>query len=101
VLAKGSIGKTLRYINEPARIADGYAFYQDMLRIGAGDEQPGAALKAGWEKRNDEICARLVQLAQPGDRIVVLYGAGHAFLLRQCVAQMPGFELVEANRYLP
>jgi len=76
-------------------------FYSDLLRIGAGDEQPGAALKAAWEKRNSEICARLVQLAQPGDRIVVLYGAGHAFLLRQCVEQMPGFELVEANSYLP
>jgi len=101
VLAKGSIGKTLRYINEPSRIAENNAFYQDLLRIGAGDEQPGAELKAAWGKRNDEICARLVQLAQPGDRIVVLYGSGHAFLLRQCVAQMPGFKLVEANRYLP
>ena len=47
------------------------------------------------------ICARMVQLAQPGDRIVVLYGSGHAFLLRQCAAQTPGFRLVEAGRYLP
>jgi hypothetical protein len=101
VLAKGSIGQTLRYINEPARIATNNAFYQDILRIGAGDQQPGADLKAAWGRRNDEICARLVQLAQPGDRIVVLYGSGHAFLLRQCVTQMPGFKLVEANRYLP
>ena len=101
VLAHGSIGKTLRYINEPDRIVENNAVYQDIRRIGAGDEQPGAALKAAWGKRNDEICARLVQLAQPGDRIVVLYGSGHAFLLRQCVAQMPGFKLVEANRYLP
>jgi hypothetical protein len=101
VLAKGSIGKTLRYTNEPGRIVENNAFYQDILRIGAGDEQPGADLKAAWGKRNDEICARLVQLAQPGDRIVVLYGSGHAFLLRQCVTQMPGFTLVEANRYLP
>jgi hypothetical protein len=101
VLAKGSIGKTLRYINEPARIVENNAFYQDILRIGAVDEQPGAALKAAWGKRNDEICARMVQLAQPGDRIVVLYGSGHAFLLRQCVTQMPGFKLVEPNQYLP
>jgi hypothetical protein len=47
------------------------------------------------------ICANLVQLARPGDRIVVFYGSGHAFLLRQCVAETPGFRLVEANAYLP
>jgi len=100
-LARETIGKALRYINDPARIAGDNDFYQDMLRIGAGDAQPGAALKAAWGKRNDEICARMVQLARPGDRIVVLYGSGHAFLLRQCARQMPGFRLVEANDYLP
>lgn len=31
----------------------------------------------------------------------VLYGSGHAFLLRQCVSEMPGYRLVEANDYLP
>lgn len=101
ILARDGIGRTLRYLNDPARIAADNAFYQDLLRIGAGDAQPGAALKAAWGKRNDEICARMVQLARPGDRIVVLYGSGHAFLLRQCVGQMPGFQLVEANHYLP
>lgn len=101
VLARDGIGPALRYVNEPARITADNAFYLDLLRVGAGDEQPGAALKAAWGKRNDEICARMVQLAKPGDRIVVLYGSGHAFLLRQCVRQLPGFALVEANRYLP
>jgi hypothetical protein len=42
-----------------------------------------------------------VQLAKPGGRIVVFYGSGHAFFLRQCVTEMPGFKLVEANDYLP
>ncbi|HEY0302433.1 MAG TPA: DUF5694 domain-containing protein [Rhizomicrobium sp.] len=45
-------------------------------------------------------CPRL-GLSRPGDRIVVFYGAGHAFLLRQCVAGTPGFALVEPNAYLP
>ncbi|MGH8173222.1 MAG: DUF5694 domain-containing protein, partial [Rhodanobacteraceae bacterium] len=101
VLAKSTVGATLRYVNEPARIALDNGFYQTMLQIGGGDEQPGAALVGAWGKRNFEICARMIQLAHPGDRVVVLYGSGHAFLLRQCVAQTPGFELVEANAYLP
>lgn len=43
----------------------------------------------------------MIQLAHAGDRVVVLYGSGHAFLLRQCVAQTPGFQLVEPDSYLP
>jgi hypothetical protein len=32
---------------------------------------------------------------------VAFYGAGHAFLLRQRVSEMPGYRLVEANDDLP
>jgi len=51
--------------------------------------------------RNFLICANLVEQSKPGDRIVVLYGFGHAFLLRQCVTETPAFKLVEPNAYLP
>ncbi len=101
LLEHGSVGQGLRLINEPARIARDNAFYPEMLRFGAGARQPGAALLSSWEARNNEICARLVQVAGPNDRVVVLYGSGHAFLLRQCVAQMPGYRLVEPNDFLP
>ena len=101
LLASSTIGATLRYFNEPARLALDNGFYQDMLAVGSLDEQPGAALVAAWNKRNFEICARMTQLLKPGDRAVVLYGSGHAFLLRQCVAQTPGLRLVEPNDYLP
>ena len=100
-LATGTISQTLRYLNDPARIARDNDFYRNMLRVGGAAEQPGADLLAAWYKRNFHICANLVQLAKPGDRIVVFYGSGHAFLLRQCVQEMPGFTLVEANDYLP
>ena len=65
------------------------------------DPLPGADLLTAWYKRNAYICANIVQLAKPGDRVVVFYGSGHAFLLRQCVSGIPGFKLVEANDYLP
>ncbi|HEY2178613.1 MAG TPA: DUF5694 domain-containing protein [Caulobacteraceae bacterium] len=101
ILARRGVSGLLRYLNDPAAIRADQGFYRDMLRIGAGDEQPGADLLTAWYHRNFVICARLVQLARPGDRIVVFYGAGHAFLLRQCVEETPGFELVEPNDYLP
>lgn len=100
LLAEKGIAAELRYLNDPARLKNDNAFYRTMLRIGADDAQPGADLLTGWYRRNFLICAKLLQVARPGDRIVVFYGAGHAFLLRQCVEETPGFRLIEPNDYL-
>jgi hypothetical protein len=101
LLDKGTIGAVMAHMNDPALMAHDNDFYMQMLRIGGGDEQPGAALVSAWSARNTAICARVVQNTKPGDRIVVIFGSGHSFLLRQCFSQTPGFELVEANSYLP
>ncbi len=99
-LEKGSIGSTLRYMNDPRRIAHNHSLYIDLLRFGEGDAQPGAALASAWYARNLDICARLLQSLPPGSKAVVFYGEGHAHLLRQCVIEASGVELVEANGYL-
>lgn len=99
-LAEGSIGAALRFVNEPGRALDNHGFYIDLLRFGEGADQPGAALVSAWYARNLAICARLLQALSPGDRAVVFYGDGHAHLLRQCLVEAPGVELVEANEYL-
>jgi len=100
-LAAGTIGAELRHMNDPAMIAQGNSFYARLLTVGGGDQQPGADLVAAWGQRNLRICARIVQESKPGDRVVVIFGAGHAYLLRRCFAETPGFVLVEPNRYLP
>jgi hypothetical protein len=101
MLAHGTISDVLRYMNDPAKVVQQHQFYRRILAIGSGSDQPGAELDADWYKRNFLICANLIQLAKPGDRIVVFFGAGHAYLLRQCVTETPGFRLVEPNAYLP
>jgi Family of unknown function (DUF5694) len=101
LLKAGSVSDVLRWLNDPVLAKDGNAFYRAMLKIGGGTQQPGADLLTAWYKRNFIICANIVQLAKPGDRIVVFYGSGHEFLLRQCISEMPGFKLVEPNDYLP
>jgi hypothetical protein len=95
-----SVGQSLRQLNEPASVRADHAWYVAALGYGTGREQPGAALLGQWSQRNLMICARLVQSAKPGDRVLLVYGSGHAFLLRQCVQQMPGWQLVEPNQYL-
>jgi hypothetical protein len=101
LLSQKGVSADLRFLNDSARLTSDNAFYRNMLRIGLGDDQPGGDLTASWYHRNFLICANLLQLAKPEDRIVIFFGAGHAFLLRQCVTETPGFKLVEPNDYLP
>jgi hypothetical protein len=101
LLKSGTVSQVLRWMNDPKQIAHGNDFYRTMLRIGSGSAQPGADLLTAWYRRNFLICANLIQRTKPGDRVVVFYGSGHSFLLRQCVSETPGFELVEPNDYLP
>jgi hypothetical protein len=101
LLAEKGISANLRFLNDSARLKNANAFYRSLLHIGLGDDQPGADLVAAWYHRNFLICANLLQLAKPGDRVVIFFGAGHAFLLRQCVTETPGLNLVEPNDYLP
>ena len=101
LLAQKGVSADLHFLNDPARLKSDNAFYRSMLRIGLGTDQPGADLVSSWYQRNLLICANLLQLAKPGDRVVVFFGSGHAFLLRQCVTETPGFKLIEPNDYLP
>ena len=100
-LARDGVVGEFKFLNDPVRIAHDNDFYRSILRVGAGEKQPGAELLTAWYGRNFRICAQLVQLSTPGDHVIVLFGSGHAFLLRQCVQEMPGFRLAEPNSYLP
>lgn len=99
--ATETIGQLLAGMNTPEQVMADQAFYAGLMTFGAGDDQPGAVLNSRWYARNAQIFARLLQVARPGDRIVVLYGAGHNYWLRQMVETMPGFRPVEPADYLP
>ena len=96
-----SIGEILRLENDPARIRKGHAMYMEIAGVGAGDTYVGADLLAKWYERNIRIFSDLQRIAQPGDRILVIFGAGHAAILRQLIASDPRLELIEATEYLP
>lgn len=88
-------------LNEPAAIqTDHDNFYYALLPFANQKELPGADLNAAWYQRNAKIFAKLTEIAQPGDHILVVFGSGHAFWLRHFVQNMPGFELIEPNSYL-
>ncbi len=101
--ASQPVGQVLGSVNRADSLIGeaGHRLYTQMLSFGEGADQPGAVLNGRWYTRNAIIFAKLRQVAKPGDRIVVIYGAGHSYWLRNLVRTTPGFSLVEASDYLP
>lgn len=96
-----TVGEILRASNEPGQLARGHGLYLRLARIGAGDTYVGAELLSKWYDRNIRIFANLQRVAEPGDRVLVLIGSGHAPILRELIARDPQMELVETVEYLP
>ena len=97
----GTIGDVLVWMNDPGETVRMHRVgYYGVLPAGAGKEFPGAELNAMWFLRNAKIWAKLTEVAQPGDRVLVVYGAGHNYWLREFAAGTPGFRRVETSDYL-
>lgn len=101
ILRDEGVAATLRMLNDSPRGMASHSLYRDILKLGASADQPGLAVVLAWYQRNLGICANLLQTAEPGDRVVIFFGAGHLPLLEQCVRETPGYELVSALDFLP
>lgn len=98
-----TVGQLLARINAPDNLLGegGHGLYMKALTLGSGADQPGAILNGRWYTRNAIIFAKLRQVAKPGDRVVVVYGSGHSYWLREIARRTPGFKLVDPESYLP
>ena len=75
-------------------------FYWNIITIGQGEKQTGAELAAYWFLRNAKIFNKLVQVTKPGDRVILLYGSGHAAWLTEIIEKTPGYVLEPTLPYL-
>ena len=98
--ATTSIPRTLIRYNDPSTPMGGQDSYYSLLRLGDGNEQPGADLNAMWYLRNAKIFAKLIDVAKPGDRVLVVYGAGHGYWLRHFASTTPGYSSIDVRPYL-
>lgn len=95
-----SVGALLADWNDPANPVADQSIYYGMLEIGDTRAQPGADLNAAWYLRNAKIFAKLMTVARPGARVLVVYGAGHGYWLRHFARETPGYRLVDVRPYL-
>lgn len=83
-LAHGTVGEMLAHLNEPDRLRlANQPYLRFFLPLVAGDDYAGVDFVADWYRRNLRIMANIDRTAMdPGDRLFVIYGQGHAALLR-------------------
>ena len=75
-------------------------FYYGLFEYDRGEDQPGAELQAYWFMRNAKIFSKLLQVAEPGDRVLMVYGAGHKHWLEHLAEETPGVTMVDPAPYL-
>ncbi len=91
----------LRFLNEtPAVELNDREYLDRWLPVAAGSTWAGVDLVASWYRRNLRIFANLQQIAEPGDRIVMIFGSGHVPSLRHLLDVSGRFEYVSPLTYL-
>ena len=96
-----TVGQVLLEMNDPARLRRDGNLYLQLARVRGTGTFDGADVLAGWYQRNFRIFANLIQIVEsPSDRVLVMFGAGHAPILRELVESSPDLRLVEPADYL-
>jgi hypothetical protein len=98
-----TLAEHLAMLNEPEnRLKSHQAYLTEGALAGAGDNYLGADAVANWYRRNIRIFANAYDLTNfdEEERILLIYGSGHAWQLRQFFTDSPDFDYVEPNEYL-
>ncbi|NJM54326.1 MAG: hypothetical protein HC846_13665 [Blastocatellia bacterium] len=88
-------------LNQPARIERDHQNYYDYVRAGSGNEYFGANYLSWWYGRNMKILANIIRITDSSnDRILVIYGSGHAKLLNQFAKESSFYKVESPLKYL-
>jgi hypothetical protein len=96
----GTYLDVLRYINTDEAIRANASMYSVFAGLGAAPDSAGALYVAQWYTRNTYIWSNILRVCKPGDRVVVLFGQGHEYLLREFARLNPNIEYVDPLTYL-
>jgi len=88
-------------LNEPALQTRTREFYLQLARVRSKDGFVGADVLATWYQRNFRILTNIFgTIDSTQDRILVIFGQGHAPYLRDGISSSQDLQLIEPNDYL-
>jgi len=97
---EATIPEILRWMNDPEVLLAGEEPYARMGEVGEPSNFVGADVLAAWYQRNARTFAQLAWASEPGDRVLVIIGAGHAPILRDLVEASTRMQLADPLAYL-
>ena len=72
-----------------------------LAEIGVGDDYVGTEQLNRWYQRNSRIATNILRtIDSPNDRVLVLFGSGHAYLLHEILSHSPTIRLEPVASYL-
>jgi hypothetical protein len=92
-LKSHSVLQMLLRINSSEAVRRGLAGYALFAHFGEEYNYTGATLLTEWYQRNLRIHTHLLNIIEPDDRVLVIFGAGHLGLLQQAVQADPTLKL--------
>lgn len=82
--------EALGYLNSEGAISQNHRGYQWLAQVGRQDSRIGTEAVGAWYAANLHIFENIRRVASaPGDRVLAIYGQGHAKLLRHWVRESP------------
>ena len=70
------------------------------IRAGIDDKWIGADWLGRWYQRNIRMMAHLLKIYEPDDRLLIIVGDNHKWVLEQLMNNTPDFEVVSSFEYL-
>lgn len=97
-----SLSETIYMLNTPENSLIDHQAYLTSTLEGAGDNYLGADNTARWYRRNLRIFSNAYDFTDfnTEERLLLIYGSGHLWLLKQFFKESPDFDYVEVNDYL-
>ncbi|TYS68263.1 hypothetical protein FZC76_11015 [Sutcliffiella horikoshii] len=89
-----TIWEYLLFLNDTEQVRKSHQIYMDMAMIVDNDNPIGAKWVANyWYYRNLLIYKNIKSLASENDRLLVIYGVGHVYLLNQLIYEGGVFKI--------
>lgn len=99
-LANGTIGDMLLRLNSPEWLRANARAYFRIGLYGTAEDPIGANWDMLWYGRNLAIFNNIVRRTEAGDRVLVIYGAGHGNWLRQLATDSGKYTVHDTQRWL-